>query len=88
MDRMIEHGAGMKTISVFIIKPLLAALVALGWWPIADFVLLQVNDYALLNPWVMMLLNELKTILGIIISIAVLIKLVMGISKMGKKEKK
>lgn len=84
---MIEHGAGVKAISTFIVKPILAALVAFGWWPVADFVLLQVNDYALLTPWVMMLLNELKMILGIIISLAVLIKLVMGISQMGKKQK-
>lgn len=84
---MIEHGAGVKAISTIIVKPILAALVAFGWWPVADFVLLQVNDYALLTPWVMMLLNELKMILGIIISLAVLIKLVMGISQMGKKEK-
>jgi len=81
---MIEHGAGFKALSSIVFKPILAGLVALGRWPIADYFILQVTQTAILNPELRLILEDLKVIFGILISILVVIKLFLGISKMAK----
>lgn len=76
---MIEHTTGFKVIASIVIKPLMAGLIAWGWWPTTDFIILQVNDYFLLNPIVKTALEESRIILGVLISVGVLIKIILGI---------
>lgn len=83
---MIEHTAGIKLASI-IIKPLLAALIAFGWWPTADFIILQADHFVLLSPKAKVIMDELKIILGVLISFVVLLKIIVGIVKF-KTEKK
>lgn len=78
---MLEHTASIKSLASIIIKPLLAGLIALGWWPTADFIILQVDNSVLLSPNAKVILNELKLILGVLISFVVLIKIIAGIVK-------
>lgn len=86
MERMIEHGIAYKAAAV-IIKPLLAFGIALGWWPVSDFIILQVEDSILLTPMAKVIMEELKVILGVLISFVVFIKIVVGLTNL-KKEKK
>lgn len=83
---MIEHTTGFKVITSIILKPLMVGLIALGWWPTTDFIILQVNDYFLLNPITKIILEESRIILGVLISVGILIKIILGIV-FYKKEK-
>lgn len=83
----MEHTDGFKAIAVIIIKPLLAGLVALGWWPTTDFIILQMNDYVFLSPISRIIMEEARLIFGVLISAAVFIKIILGIVNY-KKEKK
>lgn len=83
---MIEQGIGIKTLAVVIVKPILAGLIALGYWPITDYIILQVDQSIILSPISKILLDELKIILGVLISFAVLVKIIVGIVR-HKKEK-
>lgn len=76
---MIEHTTGFKVIASIIVKPLMAGLIALGWWPTTDFLILQVNDYFLLNPITKIILEESRIILGVLISVGILIRIILGI---------
>lgn len=82
MEKLIHHAYGVKAIAWIIIEPLLGALVAFGWWPAADFIILQVDNSVLLNPFMNQLLQDLKIILGVLISFAVLLKIIVGIIKL------
>lgn len=84
---MIEHTATIKSLASIIIKPLLAGLIALGWWPTTDFIILQVDNSVLLSPKAKVILDELRMILGVLISFVVLLKIIVGIVKF-KIEKK
>lgn len=84
---MIEHTAAIKSLASIIIKPLLAGLIALGWWPTTDFIILQVDHSVLLSPKAKVILDELRMILGVLISFVVLLKIIVGIIKF-KIEKK
>lgn len=87
MDSMIEQSIGFKAITSIVVKPLLAALVAFGWWPTADFIILQVNNTVILNPNMKLILEDLKQIFGVLISFAVLVKIFMGIVYIKKHKK-
>lgn len=87
MQPMIEHTVSIKTIAAIIYPPLLAALIALGWWPASDFILLQVDNYILLSPEARIILDELKVILGVLISGLVILRIIIGFVNL-KKEKK
>ena len=86
MEPMIEQTLGFKAIASIAAKPLLAALIAWGWWPTADFMILQVDSHVLLNPTWKVILEESKIILGVIIAFLVILKIVIGIVRY-KKEK-
>lgn len=86
MESMIEHTTGFKVIISIILQPLMVGLIALGWWPTTDFIILQVNDYFLLNPVTKIIFEESRIILGDLISAAILIKIILGIV-FYKKEK-
>lgn len=87
MERMFEQGVGIKAIASVIIKPVLAGLIALGWWPASDFIILQIDNSVLLSPTVKVIMEELKIILGVMISFVVLVKIIAGLIKLypGKK---
>lgn len=88
MQSMIEHTVGFKTIAATIIHPLIAGIVALGWWPASDYIILQVDSYVLLSPFSKQLLEDSKLILGVLISAAVLIKIIIGIVNLTNKKTK
>lgn len=83
---MIEHGVSIKAMSAVFFKPLLAGLIALGWWPATDYILLQVNESVLLTPAFRIILDDLKMILGVLISFAVLVKIIVGIIHFKRKK--
>lgn len=84
---MIEHGISIKAIATIIYKPLLAGLIALGWWPTTDFIILQVDNSILLSPIAKIIMDELRIILGVLISFAILIRIIVGIVKLLKEKK-
>lgn len=86
MSDMIEHGVGIKAMAAVIFKPLLAGLIALGWWPATDYILIQVNESVLLSPETRIILDELKMILGVVISFAVLLKIIIGVGQLTSKK--
>lgn len=87
MANMIEHISGFKVVTTILVKPLLAAAIAFGWYPAADFIILQVDSHVLLNPFSKGLMEELKIILGVLISFTVLFKIIIGIVKLIKQPK-
>lgn len=85
MDSMIEQGVGVKAVASLIIKPILAGLIAWGYWPVTD-IMLQIDQYVILSPITKLLIQELRDILGVLVAFAVLVKLIIGIVRY-KKEK-
>lgn len=86
-NSMIEHSIGLKVIATTIGKPLMWLAIALGFYPAFDFVILQVDHTVFLTPYWRELLDEIKVVLGVLISVFVLIKLIIGVAKLIKEKK-
>lgn len=84
---MIAQGIGLKIIATTIGNPLMWLAIALGFYPAFDFVILQVDQSVFLSPYWKEFLSELKIVLGVLISIFVLIKLIIGVTKLIKNKK-
>lgn len=83
---MIEHSIAFKIISVMV-QPILLFAAWLGFYPLFDLVVLEVDQVALLSPYMKSFLDDIKQLLGLLISLLVILKLWLVITKI-KKEKK
>lgn len=83
---MIEHGIGFKIITT-IGQGLMWILVAFGFQPAFEFVILQVDQHVFINPLTKVLLDELKQILGILTMLFVLVKILIDIKKLRNEKK-
>lgn len=82
---MLHTGIGVKVISL-IGKILIYPLIVWAFYPTYDLLVpIVVQDYALLNPYVKELLNDIKIILGVLIAIFALVKLIYGVVKIKKE---
>lgn len=83
---MTGTGLEFKAVASLIGKCFLWLAVVFGWEPTFDFVILQVDSYAILSPYMKEFLGDIKILTGVLVSILVAVKLFMGLLK--AKEKK
>lgn len=84
---MIAQGIALKIITTYIVSPLMWLAIALGFYPAFDFVVLQVDHTVFLDEYWKEVFAELKIVLGVLISIFVLLKLIIGVIKLVKEKK-
>lgn len=83
---MIGTGIGLKSAGTLMCKCFLWLTVVFGWEPAFDFVILQVDSYAILSPYMKEYLGDIKIISGVLVGVLVAIKLFIGLLK--PKDKK
>lgn len=85
-DSMIHESVGAK-IAIVTIKDSCYFLGYYFFFPVYDFIVLQVQEYTFLNPATKAILSDTKFILGVLIALFILIKVISGIVKNVKEIK-
>lgn len=85
MESMIEHTAGIKIVAS-IGKGAMLILIALGFAPVFELAIQQVQGYIFLSPFAKEFLDEVKTILSVIVPAFVLVHILYKIKKLKNKE--
>ena len=86
MQKIMLEPIGVKTAVALIGKCFLWLAVVFGWEPAFDFVILQVDSYAILSPYMKEFLGDIKIISGVLVGMLVAIKLFMGLLKPKNKK--
>lgn len=82
---MIEHGITFKVAASLIGSGLLWIGVALGFVPIFNFVVLQVQEHIFISEFWQAMLNDIKIVFGALVPVLVAIKIFYEIKKARKK---
>lgn len=79
-DSMVHESIGVK-ITLLAIKDISYFFAYYCFFPVYDFIILQLQTYTYLTPYTQGVLNDIKLVLGTIIALFILIKLITGTIK-------